>query len=49
MAEGGWWGAEEGGGGLGGVESGNHIKFPCLIRHLHRESIDMCWISSGEV
>ena len=43
-------GCEDGGeGGGGGWESGNHIKFPCYIRHLNGESIDVCLISSVRV
>ena len=34
MAEGGWWGG-------GGARRGNHIKFPCYIRHLYGDSIDI--------
>ena len=33
MAEGGWW--------WGGARRGNHIKFPCYIRHLYGDSIDI--------
>ena len=37
MAEGGWWRREEREEG----RSVNHIKFPCYIRHLYGESIDI--------
>ena len=36
-------------GALGGAGSGNHIRFPCCIRHVYGESIDMCLISSVRV
>ena len=36
MAEGGWVGV-----GRGWARRGNHIKFPCYIRHLYGNSIDM--------
>ena len=34
MAEGGWVGGR-------GARRGNHIKFPCYIRHLYGNSMDM--------
>ena len=30
-----------GGGGGGGARRGNHFKFPCYIRHLYGDSIDI--------
>ena len=38
MAESGWLGEGE---GSEGMKSGNHITFPCYIRHLYGESIDI--------
>ena len=38
MAEGGWCVC---GGGGGGARRGNHIKYPCYIRHLYGDSIDI--------